>query len=355
MTTVEMSRRTDDVPDHETADTSSIGGVGPPRHASFGRLKGFYIGGVVNDNRHYSAAIREFLDGRARLHWHESDSSPYTRVQYRAICDGNFIRKISERISPWVEAVVPLTPGIFGEDPVLVYFSENAPSRQSSKADFLKIRENISRASGQPRRTVSELTAKSEINGYTISILSDKERHQSGVHKDVYALYERFGWNEENVAELLGNPDNIIGVARKEDAIVAAGIGEIASIPVNGAIFRIAELTEAATRSDHERNGCYAAISTTILLAIREQSQRRNVLGGEIDVIFGESNGLSEGVLRVAVSQGRTFSTDTTARFGFPGSGILRQQVPISGPVRETEYNDLLVTSLTRKELYEFT
>jgi len=57
--------------------------------------------------------------------------------------------------------------------------------------------------------------------------------------------------------------------------------------------------------------------------------------------------------LSVAATQARTFSTNVAGLYGFEGRGILRQQVPISGPFRRTSYNDLVVTSLTRGNVYD--
>ena len=59
-----------------------------------------------------------------------------------------------------------------------------------------------------------------------------------------------------------------------------------------------------------------------------------------------------KGVLKVVKFQGRTFAAEVGGQYGFPNSGMLPQQVPISGAERNTEYNDLLPAFLTRLQLY---
>jgi len=146
-------------------------------------------------------------------------------------------------------------------------------------------------------------------------------------------LYEHFGWTMDEVRVLLNNPLNIVAVANFGPSIVSAGIAEIAVIPIGEKTLRIVEITEAATLDKH---------------------QRQSVFGGEIDLVFGECNGLAAGVLSVAKIQGRIFAAEMGALYGFPGSGVLYQQVPIQGPEKHTLYNDLLPAYLTRSSLYKY-
>jgi len=338
---------TNDMPDHQSGSESSIGGLGDPCPSSFHRLKGFYEQ-LVNTPERVGELSRQFNAGLHRL----TDSGEFTRLQHRAIFEGEMLREVSSVVYPYVEAVVPLDPGHLGREPILVYLAANTKSRNQREDDVINLSINVALANNARDSMAREAIERASRRGYQIAVLSVPERESESVRDQVSRLYERFGWSRPDVVRMLQNPNNILSVARHNGQIVSSGIAEMAIVPIEGHPFRIAELTEAATLSEHERNGCFSAISKTLLLELRRRSQIHEIYGGELDLVFGESNGLSEGILQIAARQGRTFSTDTTPQFGFPRGGILRQQVPISGPFRRTEYNDLVVTSLTRSQLY---
>lgn len=336
-----------DVPDHQPGRESSIGGFGEPRPDSFHRLKGFYEH-IVDTPERVGEFARQFQRSLDRL----TDGGEFTRVQYRGIFEAEILHQIMLVIQPWVEAIVPLDQGHLGNEPILAYFAAITRSRAQNQDDVINLSINLAVANNARNSMAREVIERAGRKGYNISLLSDDERENESVRSQVAGLYERFGWSRPDVVHMLTNRSNILSVARHHGDIVSSGIAELAVVPIEGHPFRIAELTEAATHSDHEGNGCFSAISKTLLLELRRRSQAHGIFGGEVDLVFGESNGLSESILRIAARQGRTFSTDSTPQFGFPNGGILRQQVPISGPFRRTEYNDLIVTSLTRSELY---
>jgi hypothetical protein len=111
----------------------------------------------------------------------------------------------------------------------------------------------------------------------------------------------------------------------------------------------IIEITEAATLNEHQNKGLYAAVSTQLMIELAGMMKR----GMPIDLVFGECNGLSQGVLVVAKQQGRQFATEVGSKYGFDNSGILFQQVPISGPERHTSYNDLIPAFFTGDQLFK--
>lgn len=347
MNTIEQGLGVDDVPDHEAGSESSIGGIGEPQPASFHRLKGFYQH-FIDTPSSFLGLFNQFLTGLNRL----EENGDYTRVQHRAIFEGDLLRHYGPSLGQWAEAAVPLDSGHLGTEPVLVYMAANTISRRQNNDDLLNIDINANEAKLVTPRQPAEIFERSRNRGYDIALLSEEERHNDNVVDQVASLYERFGWERTDVGNMLSNPSNILAVARYGGEIVSSGIGEMAVIPLQDTQFRIAELTEAATDSAHENNGCYSAISATLLFELARRSREEGIFGGEIDLVFGESNGLSQGVLCVAANQGRTFSTDTVVRYGLRSPGILRQQVPISGPQRNTEYNDLIVSSLRRSDLY---
>lgn len=338
-----------DFPDHEGGSVpSSIGGIGEPRPDSFGRLKGFYQG-IVDNQRDLIEVVRQFWSGVGQL----TDGGVYTRVQHRAIFDRAVLQQNFTELQPCVEAIIPLDAGHLGREPVLVYLGAITPSRSQNADDLAVISENLARASRVVPRNPADILKRPRGRGYEISILSEEDRRDVEVRDQIAGLYERFGWSSEEVGTMLQNQNNILCVARRNGRIVSSGIGEMAVIPLDNTQFRIAEITEAATLVEHESNGCYAAISTTILSELVWRSRAYEIFDGELDLVFGESNGLSGGVLSVAATQARTFSTNVAGLYGFERRGILRQQVPISGSIRRTSYNDLVVTSLTRSNIYD--
>ena len=347
MNNIEQNLFVDDVPDHEVGSESSIGGIGEPQPASFHRLKGFYQG-LVNGTPSLFEMLHQFWAGVERLR----ENGEYTRVQHRGIFEHDVLAQNITTLRPWIESVVPLDSGHLGTEPVLVYLGANTQSRHQSDDDLITIGMNIIGARQVTQRQPDEIFERSRNRGYDIALLSGEERQNDFVVDQVAALYERFGWERADVRNMLNNPSNILAVAHHGGEIVSSGIGEMAVIPLLDTQFRISELTEAATDTAHENNGCYSAISATLLSELARRSREHGIFGGEIDLVFGESNGLSQGVLRVAANQVRTFATDVSGSYGLDGAGILRQQVPISGPSRRTEYNDLIVTSLTRSDLY---
>lgn len=338
---------TNDTPDHQPGRETSIGAFGEPKPDSFNRLKGFYER-IVDTPEQVGELAHQFLNGLNRL----TDRGEHTRLQHRAIFEGEILRQVAPVVEPYIEAVVPLDAGHLGREPFLVYLAAITKSRSRREDDEINLSKNVALAAKAREKITREVIERAIHGGYNISVLSTLERESEPVRDQIARLYERFGWSRPDVVHMLDNPNNILSVARRNGEIVSSGIAEIAMVPIEGNPFRIAELTEAATRSDHEGNGCFSAISKTLLLELRRRSYAQEIFNGELDLVFGESNGLSEGILQIAARQGRTFSTDFTPSFGFPNGGILRQQVPISGPFRRAEYNDLIVTSLTRSELY---
>lgn len=328
-----------DVPEHEAGETSSIGGLWPAERASHRRTKAFYDRVIAGDEvfepfmTAFDASVSEMQD------------TDISRVQYRAVFERSYLdeRMQDGFFAARVEAIVPLDPGDLGENPVVAYVSANADSRRTHPDDQIVIAQNIEAVAGVVVRHPLQVLERAADNGYAIEILSIPSDFggQRRVLTQMSALYERFGWSRNDVADLLRSPNNIIAVARKDGAIVSAGIAELAAVPVNGRLLRMAEITEAATLSEHEGNGAYAAISTRLLIELANRTMVGDVLGGRVDLVFGECNANERGVLKIARTQGRLFC------------GILRQQVPIKGAPVRSEYNDLVPTSLTRRQLLD--
>lgn len=346
--------RYQDVPDGRGSIemTSSIGGLWPAELASFDRLKGIYTPGVIDSEEELVSFLRIFEEQSTCPNF----GNDYSRISFRAVIDRDLLLSCSDRLRPCLEAVILLegSQSVFS-NAALVYIARNHTNRQSNPVEIKQYIETITNiCETQERRSVKEIMRRVKSRGYDAGVLSFPQEleEREAVIDQIYRLYQRFDWSREEVEAILTNPNNIIGVALFNDEIVSAGITEMAQIPIGENVLRIVELTEAATRNDHARNGLYTAVSTALLLELEMLSQNNQVLGGEVDIVFGECNGNAPGVLKTAKIQGRRFSWELGRDFGFPSRGILSQHVPISGSARLTAYNDLFPAYLTRELLY---
>ncbi len=328
-----------DFPQHESPETSSIGGVGEPQPASFKRLKGFHIGDIVDSDRQFSLAWNEFLSGVEQL------SDKHTRVQHRLVATDQFLRHNIDKRKFWtsnIEVIAPLDNGLR-----LVYLAHNLNTRRSHPSDSEVVSANIEDMLTCQPRSLDVLRMKARENDCLVEILylPESDIQRNTVIDQMFNLYSRFGWDRKEVIQLLENPNNTIAVARCGDDIVSAGIAEKAEIRVGKNKFTFVEITEAATHAEFVGKGLYAAVSTELLLSLQ---------GKGIDFTFGECNGMSRGVLRVARYQSRTSSIATTRSYDLENRGILHQQVPINDPLnpnRQAPYNDLVVMSLSNSQL----
>lgn len=344
-----------DTPEHSAGNTSSIGGLWPPEPGSFRRTKAIYNSGTINSLGEMNTFLTVFSNHRMRLSeqsFIETENVPPTRIQFRAVVEANIMRQYSEvsLMQDSVEAIVPLDSGRFGHEPLLVYFAKNSLLRQPDEIDLHTIKENIEEASLLNRRSLPEIVGKASLNGYSLEIL--RERSES-VILQMAQLYERFGWGLDDVREIVMNQNNVFCVAKEGGRIVSSGIAETAQIPFAGSTLNIVEITEAATLEGHGGKGLYTAVSASLLTYLAHVSFGGE-LNSQIDLVFGECNALSLAVLKAAKIQGRTFATETGSKYGYPKSGVLKQQVPISGPAKATEFNDLVPAFLTREKLYEY-
>lgn len=329
-----------DVPAIEPGLTSSVGALWPPEKASFGRIKGFYTLGIVNDYESMTRVTEAIAQAQNRF-----NREGITRVSLRAVVSRAFLKEAkitSPRIGDLAEAQINLDgtqPAFEGSS--LVYFGLNHSSRQSIEKNRMlsNFGEALSYSAQEPSEQLSRVISQS----YELSILP-KEIDELVINQ-VSDLYERFGWSRKEVEEILSQQNNIIAVASKSGEIVSAGIAEMAKVPIGDHELRIVEITEAATKDEHARRGLYTAVSTSLLLELAKMSKEKRVLGGEIDLVYGECNGNAPGVLKTARVQGRRF-----AREDGP-NGMLSQHVPIVGSEKMTSENDLFPAFLTRERL----
>lgn len=339
-----------DVPQHQPGLTSSIGGLWPPQPASFQRIKGFYTPNIIRDEAELMYLVNQ-LQKYAERAFHDNPLL-VTRVSLRGAINLETLITCREKIIPFLEAIISFqgTHEPF-EETGIVYFSMNHPSRRSLDRELETYKGYLSSIFHVRVRPISGLMERLREGGYQISLFSDHADDET--INQVFDLYRRFGWSRKEVVEILSQKNNLVGIASFEGKIISAGIAEFACIPIGKEQLRLAEITEAATAEEHMGKGVYTTVSSFLLSEIARKSRQKEILGGEIDCVFGECNGNALGVLKTAKIQGRTFSLDIGERYSFPESGILRQHVPISGAPRTTPYNDLFPAYLTRERLYQ--
>lgn len=336
-----------DNPNHQEGQTSSIGGIWPPENGSFGRIKAFYNRSSVLTDQSFTPVQSRFQQECRRL------GPDLSRIQFRVVIGDQFLRDHfpDQFFQDHLEALFPLERTESGQQLLIAYFGANHASRQPSPADLIIAKDNYDLALTVQPKSAPEIFSRAQTNGFSVEILDKSQDPDRTIH-ELSQLYSRFNWDPKDVVALVANPANLIAVARNGDTIVSAGIAELARIPFPGSDIRMAEVTEAATQDGYSNQGLYTAVSTRLLVELAQRSAARQILDGQLDVVFGECNALSLGVLKAVRYQGRTFSAQIMAQYGFPGRGLLPQQVPISGVDKQTAYNDLLPAFLTPGELY---
>lgn len=156
-------------------------------------------------------------------------------------------------------------------------------------------------------------------------------------------LYGKFGYNEEEVSELLTNDSNTVCyVEDQEGQVVSTALAERATIEVEGcADIVVVEITEAITLTEMRGKGLYSSLSGFLVEHLLEDHTQR-----PISIIYGESNLSSPGVIYSARKNGRLFSFYDGAIFGIDRDdfGILEQNFSVNDGVETRPYNDFALS-----------
>lgn len=345
----------------QCASTSSIGPSWPSGEASFSRIKGFFPI-LINDHTSFRELTGSFSNDCGRIDSIGMDGNPITRIQYRAIVEADFLRRHARDalFRDNIEAILRLQPNShLGEEPLLCYISQNSGRRMAHLRDLMDSWSNYRKVVNKTQVSYSQCISRATRGGYSIQIFDNPQsRNQNpALLSDLTNLYSAFGWNQNEVRALLNNPDNILGVGydNSTSRIVSAGLAEMAAVDLNYTTepFRMVELTEAATDASCGGKGLYAAVGALLIRHVLDRSLGAQIIDGEADLVFGESNSLEPAILAIAVRQGREMSPEVCREFGFSGRGLLISQVPITSRFRRRgAYNHLFPSGMHRDQLY---
>ena len=326
---------------------SSIGSTNwPPEMASFERKKGFYPE-VIESSNYFNNLLSEF----ANLPFEEA-----TRISARAIINQNTLGKIIDNPNKYIiETLIPLNgcgiPQL--EDCVLVYLGKNHLSRTPPsyivKQQLDLAKQIFNNQSQQQRQKIHD-------NQFSITLF-DSNNLTPEVFQQYCHLYSIFSWGPHEIKEMLTASSNIIIYAQKKDSgqIVSSVLAEKGTITIErdgqSINLSLVEITEAATLPSFRGNGLYQTVSDTLLDYLSQLSSPPNL-------VFGELNLNSPGVLKVAARQNRTPAFYTAEEFGLPHAWFLPQHVTINqGSQTDNQrpenyrYNNLMIAFLNQNSL----
>lgn len=336
----------------EAKDTSSIGPQWPPKESSFNRIKGIDNREIIRDSNKFIDTVDEI---KSLISTHiQSPEDEIDRLSIRLIVENNVWYENLDQITEIGEVIIPLsgTNRAF-ENSSIIYLGENSANRQSDRNDLESSINKVNTAIQKNEVSFSDAINRAANQGFELSILQLSDRMtNTEIQFQMSELYSRFGWEKQDVLDILSKPLNIIAVARFGDEIVSAGIAEVSSVKLGDcSCLRMAEITEAATSEKFQKRGLYSSVASKLMVELANLSSASMIDGGQIDLVFGECNGNEQGVLNAVKSLGRTFSYEVVKKANLPFKGYLPQHVPIAGAPRNTQYNDLFPAFITNEKL----
>ncbi|HVV26171.1 MAG TPA: hypothetical protein VHC21_04040 [Candidatus Saccharimonadales bacterium] len=307
--------------------TSSIGAVWPPVISTNDRIKGFCDEAVITPEDAENFAT-EFVHSQQDA----CQDASISRVSIRTIASLEAVRSLDELGVP-LEAAMPIKGS---NDRIIVYAGWNAPERTISE-DWLqrhhKVLNQIVTASLTPQHRFIDMRPQ-VIDRRTSEAVKEKMIDR------FVGLYAFFGYDEQDVEDLLFNPANTIAYIEDDEGIVSTAMAERATLNIKGhGQTEVAEITEAITRPSERGKGFYRAISGYLgnqLLNDRDP----------LDVIYGESNLAVSGVLIAAHQNGRRFSYFDRERLAVnqPAFGIIQQNFKVEDGQEDRSYNDFALS-----------
>jgi len=337
----EQGRAGFDTPSTPTSSTGER--VYPPKPVSEMRKKGIYPS-VVSLPRDLSNLASEL--GAFPF---DADTSRFT-VRY--FVENGALNSLSpeerSNVEQYIEGIVKLEgDGEAFQDCSVIYMGKNSQSRRTTSELFKTEIATELRvfSSKSPEK-------KYDYSDFTFREISSHDKVDPKIIDQYEELYKAFGWNRDQVTQILQNPTSILIGAFEGDRLVSSGMAERAEFDIerNGVPhkFVMYEITEAATNIDYRGRGIYSKIARNLLKALANT---------DTDLVYGECNAQSPAVLQASHSLGRTSSIQALAEFGFPPK-LLEQHVRIAAGPNDlrpiTEKNDLLPTYMTRNKLLQY-
>lgn len=313
--------------------TSSVGAAWPPVIGSNERLRGFYDQ-TISSIEDATVFAKEYESYQNEVELNQQVS----RLSLRAVvCLGAI--PVLDSLGVTLEAAMPIKSN---PNAMIVYAGWNAPDRVSDTqvlADKIdRLVHNVEFEAGSLRQgNLDKGTySKRVLLPYT------PEADKFAFVDRFTDLYDVFGYDQDDIVELLLNPDNTIAFLEHNGVIISTALAEKANIKLNDSeeTIRIAEVTEAITRPEYRGRGLYQQISHCLVQSLLETNPEK------LDVIYGESNLSAPGVLIAAHQNGRRFSYFDRAALGVNNTnfGILPQNFKVNDGVDSRRYNDFALS-----------
>jgi ribosomal protein S18 acetylase RimI-like enzyme len=302
----------------------------PPGEASHERLKGFYTENVVTD----AASAKDLADTVREHSANMERGGNFSRLSLRAIVELGSLAALQDKFAPaHIEAVLPIKDSGLG----VAYLGANRPDRRMDTNYTARhqrlLQESDNVAAACPPEAV--LAAQ----GLRAQIVNPLEAGQ--LAPAFVPRYAVFGYNERQTEDLLRDKANTVAyTANNSGTILSTAMAEHNRVHVSGyGDLHMVEITEASTHPDCRGRGLYAAISGHLIQSLMENRD-------ELDVIFGESNLSSPGVIYAARKNARHFNFEDRQDFGIdnPAFGMLPQHVSVADGLEVRPYNDFAVS-----------
>lgn len=331
---------TGDIP----TQTSSIGATWPPSSASHNRLKGFYSN-VVDTIEVAERFITELEPYAIGIDGNESE---HDRLTVRFVGSLAMVQHVSDTSSLMLEAAMPVRNS---RDRHVAYLGLNAPTRVMDE-DYLRKHTQLAIESVH-RASLLNRSGKT-VGDYTVGYFEpgNAARESMDTAADIVRLtelFQVFDYTADDVNNILTNPDCLLAWIRDKDgSIVSTSLAESATLSLEEGLipqnYMITEITEAVTDPKHRGLGLYRMVSKALAGWLDER-----VVADIPQVIYGESNLSSPGVIIAARENGRHFSSDYSGIYLGNSNdrfGILEQNYKVQEPGDNRAYNDFAITFL---------
>jgi hypothetical protein len=283
---------------------------------------------------HDRASVQWFLSDFDAT-WNEASQFGATRLHLSTMVTENGLLTLRHQSygQEIVEAVTPLDPKHSREKMYWVQFGLNTTLRNGKTLSQSEVCQKVGELKQEKPWTFNKIHERVPKE-YSFEELEEATDNDLD---DLMLLWERFGCTPQEVELFVESPYSYIRVARHNGRIVASARLELTPFTQASQHFQCAEHTDAATLTEHEGNGLYAAL-------LAQTQMWLSLLQKPPDIMYGVSNVDQPAVLRLARRVGRKFAVHDGQKLGFPNSGILRKDSPISVQDGEPDFRDLLMS-----------